>query len=326
MEHKNLDRAKEKWRILKNTSGFKNSMLFLVFVGVSAIFWFILALNDSAQDHFNVNVRIVNQPDSVTFINEVPEKIHVSVSDKGTTLWRNGYLKHPTINIDFKEYSSDGVLKYSYNELISSLKEAFGGNALITSVSLDSLQLYYTTNPGKKVPILIDCQVYPASGSTMSGSIKASPGSVYVYGRKEVLDTINYVTTDPMTLRNVTETTELEVKIKKMKDARAMPSKVKLIVPIEPLVRKQAMISVESINVPEEEELLLFPSRVPVEYYVAMSKLNDDEDENINLIVNYDEISLSKGGKLHVETLKFPDRLKNLRVLTDSVEYAVVKD
>ena len=301
-------------------------MLFFIFLCVSAMFWFILALNDSAQDNFHVNLRIVNQPDSVTFISDVPEKVHVTVSDKGTSLWRNGYLKHPSINIDFKEYSSDGILRYSYNDLISSLRNAFGSDAQITSVSLDSLQLFYTTNPGKKVPIVVDCNVYPASGTTLNGSVKASPGSVYIYGTKEVLDTINYVRTDPITLRDLAETTSLDVKIKKINGARAMPSKVTLTVPIEPLVQRHAMITVDAINVPPGEELLLFPSKVPVDYYVAMSRLNDDEDNNIHIVVNYDDIPFSKDGKLPVTLEKFPDRLKNMKLSTDSIEYAVVKD
>lgn len=326
MASSKFDRAKERWRVLKTTSGFKNSMLFLVFVCVSAVFWFILALNDSAQDHFNVNLRIVNQPDSVTFISDVPEKIHVSVSDKGTNLWRNGYMKHPSVNIDFKEYSADGVLRFSYNDLITSLRETFGGSAAITSVSLDSLQLFYTTNPGKKVPILVNCQVFPASGSTLQGSVTASPGSVYVYGSKEVLDTINYVGTEPIILRDLSETTIMEVKLQKLRQARALPSKVDLTVAIEPLVMRQAMVTVEAVNVPENEELLLFPSKVPVEYYVAMSRLNDDEDSNIHLVVNYDDVATSKDGKLRVVAQKFPERLKNLTLKTDSIEYAVVKD
>ncbi|MCH5227894.1 MAG: hypothetical protein J1F16_08815 [Muribaculaceae bacterium] len=301
-------------------------MLFLVFICVSALFWLILALNDSAQDHFNVNLRIVNQPDSVTFISDVPDKIHVGVSDKGTSLWRNGYLKKPTVNIDFKEYSSDGVLRYSYNDLISSLRETFGGTASITSVSLDSLQLFYTTNPGKKVPVHVVCKVEPASGTIMEGSVKASPGSVYVYGTKSVLDTIRYVSTEPLTLNNISETTEMEVKIQRMKSARALPSKVVLTIPIEPLVRREAMVTVDAVNVPKGEELLLFPSKVPVEYYVAMSRLNDDEDHNIVLVVDFNNVSKSKGGKIPVEISKFPERLKNLKVRTDSIEFAVVKD
>ena len=325
MTAKRLNHVKEQWRILKTTSGFKNAMLFLIFVCVSAAFWFILALNDSAQDHFNVALKINNKPDSVTFISDVPEKIHVSVSDKGTNLWRNGYLKHPVVNIDFKEYSNDGYLKYSYNDLITSLREDFGNGAVITSLSLDSLQLAYTTNPGKRIPVLVNCQVYPAAGSILEGSVAADPGSVLVYGSKEVLDSIHYIATESVTLRNISETTEMEVKLKKLKDARIIPSKVVLTVPIEPLVRKQDMVTVDAVNVPEGEELLLFPSKIPVEYYVAMSKINDNEDNNIKLIVDYNELH-NNNGKLKVQTHSFPDRIKNLKLKTDSIEYAVVKD
>ena len=318
--------AKEKWKTLKSTSGFKDSMLFLVFVGVAAVFWFILALNDSAQNHFNVRLHIVNTPDSVTFISDVPDRIGVTVNDKGTSLWRNGYLKNPTININFKEYASKGVLRYSFSDLQSAIKETFGGEAQVSSLSIDSLQLIYTTNPGKKVPVFINCHAYPASGSTIEGNIKASPGSVYVYGSREVVDTINYISTEEITLRNLTETTVLEAKIQQVKDARAMPSKITLTVPVEPLVRKEAMISVEAKNVPEGEQLLLFPTKIPVEYYVAMSRLSDDEDDNIELVVDYSDIPTSKSGKLKVETLSYPERLKNLKLRSDSVEYAVVRD
>lgn len=320
-----FEKTKAKWENLKSRSGFRDFMLFIVFVCVSTIIWFILAFNDSAQDHFNVRLQVVNQPDSVTFISDVPEKIHVVVSDKGTSLWRNGYLKHPSVSIDFKEYSSDGVLRYSYSDLQSALKETFGGSAQITSVSLDSLQLFYTTNPGKRVPVLVDCEIYPASGSTLEGSVKASPGSVYVYSTKQELDTIHFVRTEHLVVRDLSETTSIDVKIKKIKGSRAIPSSVTLTIPIEPLVRKEAMVTVEPINVPQGEELLLFPSKVPVEYYVAMSRLSDDEDHNIELVVDYDDINVSSSGKLYVRTLKYPDRLKNLTLRSDSVEYAIVK-
>lgn len=295
-------------------------------MSVSAVFWFILALNDSAQDHFNVSLKINNKPDSVTFISEVPEKIHVSISDKGTNLWRNGYLKHPTITIDFKEYSSDGYLKYSYNDLLSSLRDQFGGGATINSISLDSLQLAYTTNKGKKVPILVNCQVFPSAGSILEGNVSASPGSVLIYGDKNVLDSVHYISTEPVTLRNISETTEIEVKLQKLKNTRAIPSKALLTIPIEPLVRKQEMVTVDALNVPDGDELLLFPSKVPVEYYVAMSKINDIEDNNIKLVVDFNEISQNNNGKLKVYMQSFPDRLKNLKLKTDSIEYAIVKD
>ena len=317
-------KVREKWRILKATSGFKNAMLFLVFVIVSTVFWFILALNDNAQSFFNVRIQITNKPDSVTFISDVPERIHVAVSDKGTHLWRNGFLKKPVININFSDYASDGTLRFSHSDLQSALKETFGGTSEVSAFSIDSLQLTYTTLPGKVVPVYVNCQVIPASGSTLTGSVKATPGSVKIYGNKEFIDTVHFVVTDNLILRDVNETTVKEVKIKKIEGARTIPDEVVLTAMIEPLVRKEAMITVDAVNVPDSLQLLLFPSKVPVEYYVAMSLIGNDEDSNIELLVDYDDINKSDTGKLKIETGKFPDRLKNLRLSTDSVEYAII--
>ena len=321
-----LEKAKGKWQQIRATSTYHNVILFLVFVIVSAGFWFILAFNDSVEENFNVRIQITNQPDSVTFISDIPERMHVSVRDKGTTLWRNGFLKHPTVSINFKEYSENGILRYTYSDFLSSLRSVFGENAQISSLSLDSLHLIYTTNKGKRVPIVINCKVYPALGSILQDLPKTLPSSVYVYGEQRNLDTIHSVTTQFVELKDISETTNLSVEIQKIRGVRIMPSSVTLEVPIEPLVKKEALITITPVNVPENETLLLFPSKVPVEYYVGMSRLNDDDDNNIELLVDYDDIAKLHNENLNVTVSRFPDRIMNLHLRNDSVEYAVVKE
>ncbi len=80
-----FDSLWNKWRNFKDTGTFHDAVLFLIFVGVSTLFWIILALNDSAQDSFNVRLNICNVPDSVTCISDIPDKFHVGVRDKDTS-------------------------------------------------------------------------------------------------------------------------------------------------------------------------------------------------------------------------------------------------
>lgn len=320
-----LESAFEKWKRLKHTSAFHDMVLFLVFVAISTLFWIILALNDNAQDSFNVKVAINNCPDSVTFISDIPEKIHVTVRDKGTSIWRNHY-RHPTMNVNFREYANAGLLHYSRNDIISSLKTIFGSSSQIISISLDSLHLEYTCNKGKRVPVIVDADVSAASGSIIEGSLKASPSNVLVYGDHNVLDTIHKVHTEFLALSDLVEKTTVEVGLCKIKDARILPSKVNITIPVEPLVKKRASITITPVNVPHGESLLLFPSKVPVEYYVAMSRLNDNDDPEIELQVDFKAISPSISGKLHVRIARYPDRLKNLSLMSDSVEFTIVKN
>ena len=191
-----------KWRRLRETRTFHDTLVFLIFVAASTLFWFILALNDSAQDSFSVRVSITNVPDSVTFISDIPDRFHVGLRDKGTVLWRNHY-RHPVLSINFKDYAEKGELRFTKADLMTSLKTIFGSSSTITSVSLDSLRLDYTTNKGKKVPVVIESNIMAASGSVIEGHLKVSPASVLVYGDPPVLDTITHVNTEVLALKDI---------------------------------------------------------------------------------------------------------------------------
>lgn len=320
-----FDTLLDKWRTIRETTIFHDTVIFLIFVGVSTLFWIILALNDSAQESFNVRVNITNVPDSVTFISDIPDKFHVGVRDKGTTLWRNHY-RRPTIAINFRDYADKGILRYSKSDMQTALKALFGTSATILSSSLDSLLLVYTVNKGKRVPIMISSNISAASGSVIEGNLQPSPSNVYVFGEQAVLDTIHAVRTELISMKDLTETTTVNAKLSKIKNARIVPSTVEVKIPVEPLVRKEAMITITPINVPSGKSLLLFPSKVPVDYYVAMSRLGDDDDPSIELQVDYRGMLESRNGKLRVKVVSYPERLQNLSLKTDSVEYTIVKN
>lgn len=320
-----IEEARKKWKRLKSTSAFHNTIVFLIFVAISALFWLILALNDSAQDNFNVKVQITNVPDTVTFISDIPEKVHVNVRDKGTNLWRSGFMRHPSMQVNFKEYADNGILKFSREDIMAALKATFGTSAQISSVSLDSLYLVYTTNKGKRVPVVVNSKIFPALGSIIEGSIKSTPSSVYVFGEKNITDTIHKVVTEMLQLRDVSETTTQEVNLCRIPGVRIMPAAVSVTVPVEPLVKKESMVTITPVNVPHGESLLLFPSKLPVEYYVAMSRLGDNDDASIEIQADYHDIERTGGDKLHVEVVRYPDRFCNLSLKGDSVEYTIVK-
>lgn len=320
-----IDKVREKWRNLKGTSTFHDTVLFLVFVAVATLFWIILALNDSAQDSFNVKVSIVNCPDTVTFISDIPEKIHVTVRDKGTTLWRNHY-RHPSINVNFKDYASKGILNFSHNDLQTALKSVFGSGAQIISLSVDSIYLDYTTAKGRRIPIVIDASATTTSGNVIEGNPKAKPSYVLVYGEKRITDTIHKVYTEAVRLTDLSETTSVTTRLRRIEGVRIIPSSVMLTFPVERLVRKETPVSIDVVNVPKGESLLLFPSKVPVEYYVAMSRLGDDDDRSIRLTVDYNSIEKEKGSKLPVRITSYPEHLLNFSLKTDSVEFTIVRN
>lgn len=314
----------EKWRSIKTSSRFHDALIFLIFVAVAGIFWFILALNDNITETFRVRLNIVDVPDSVTFINDPPADLHVTVRDKGTNILRSGVIKNPTVTINFNDYARDGILRLSQADLSSEIKADLGGAAQISSVSLDSLRLYYTDSPGKRVPVVVQADVTPASGYVISGPPVALTKAVRIYSYKDEIDTVRTVRTQRLVKSNLSQTTEFTVKLMPVPHVKIVPSQIKVRIPVEPLVHKETFCQIEVENLPEGESLLLFPSRVPVSFYVPMSHFNDDSFP-IRIVADYNETKRTGGSNISVKVSRHPEALINVELKVDSVEYTLVK-
>ena len=153
-----LGSIRTRWQKLRSSRGFRNVLLYLVFVAIAGSFWLIMSLNDNSQKTFAVQLRLYNVPDSITFIEDLPTRLHVTVRDRGTS------LRRPTLEINFREYADRGVFRYSAADLYSTLRHTFGASAQVTSVSIDSLHCTYTSLPGRRVPLRVLCDVTAAPG------------------------------------------------------------------------------------------------------------------------------------------------------------------
>ena len=313
------------WRRLRKSSRFRSVLTFTVFVGISAMFWLILTLNDSVQEGCVVNVRISNKPDSITFISEVPKNIHVEVKDKGSSLMRTMWLKTPTVNLNFRELAEHGQLICSRSDMMAALKETFGTNATIISSSLDSLRLLYTDRPGKSIPVVVMVKAGARAGYTVYGLPTAEPSRVTAYGPREIIDTLTRVMTKSYLETDLAESMSFSSELRNIPGVRLIPSSVKVRVNVEPLVAKEDIVTVVAENVPSDENLLLFPSNVRVSYYVPMSEFSD-EKKAVRVVVDYNDVAAHMGGRipLRIEPVKGVHAV-NPRLHSDSVEYTLIR-
>lgn len=316
-------KIRETWDLLRKSGRFHTFLTFLIFVGIAAFFWMILALNDNIQDDLEIKVSIENKPDSVTFITEPATHIHVIVRDKGSSLWRAGVMSKPTLSLNFRDQASDGIFRVSRNELTGAVKSLFGSNATIISVSPDSLRYAYTTLPGKRVPVDLACKVSAVSGKVIS-SRAADPSYVTVYSTRDILDTLTRVFTENVSRRNLDESTQWSAKLRQIPGVRIIPDKVTVKIGVEPLVKKESSINVKIEQLPLGYDLLLFPAKVKVNYYLPMGKFSDETPE-IDVWVDYSEVRPgAKSLKLHC--VSHSADIVNLTLAQDSVEYILVKE
>ncbi|MCM1377655.1 MAG: hypothetical protein NC097_00280 [Clostridium sp.] len=321
--------SKERFRSgyskLRNSRWFRNSTAFFGFVVLAFLFWCVMALNDSFQESIEVHLNISNAPDSVTFITVPPTAIHVSVQDKGTSLMRVGVFKHPVVNLNFRDFAEDGIFKVSRSNFQAALKALFGPNAVIASSSIDSLSLIYTTAKGRRVPVEVSYDCTAASGYTIAQAPKSAPPTVVVYTAANFPDTVSKVFTEKIIRRNLSEPISVSTRIEHIHGVRCVPDLVSVDIPVEPLVRKQSQVVINVVNVPEGSELLLFPQKARVAYYVPMSRFGDT-DHGIVVTADFNDIARAQGSKIPLRVERHPQYVFNSELIDQSVEYTVVKD
>lgn len=298
--------------------------MFLVFVVIATIFWFITALNESVSQSYEVQFSIRNIPDSVTFITDPPTDFHVSLRDKGTNILRSGVFKNPVIDVNFEDYARNGVFRISASDLNAEIKADIGSNASISGISIDSLRLYYTDQPGRRVPIVVQSDLTAASGYVISGSPTPVKGSVLAYSIRDEADTLRRVYTKKVVKKDLSQSIVVTVPIIAPANVKLIPSEIEVRINVEPLVRKETYIRVDVDNLPAGEGLLLFPNSVPVSFYVPMSRFNDDSFP-IRVYVDYQDTYKTPGSRIPLYLVDSSGSIINPTLSTDSVEYTLVK-
>lgn len=315
--------AKEQASELLHSSRGRDMLLFLLFLVISFIFWLLLTLNNEVQEDIKVPVALTSVPDSVTLISSMPGAVNVSVRDKGSSLVRYVWGRVPTMNIDFNDYVKDeNRMILNETELNGRLRSFFGNGVQIVSVKPDSINLFYTSAPGRKAGVVINADIKPNYQYIISGNLMMNVDSVRLYSINPLPAKLTTVQTAPIVLTDLRDTTTVEVRIAPIAGVRIIPDRISVTVPVEPLISKRQIIPIEVRNIPAGMGMITFPSKIEASYLVPMSSYNEARPD-IKAYVDYSSALDGSPSKLPVAVSYHTDAYRNLSFTPDSVEYVI---
>lgn len=310
------------WNRMRKSRKVKNFLVFLVFILIALVFWFVMALNDEVSEKISVKIEVVDKPDSVTFITLPPSQIQVIVKDKASHLLRHSFQKDLKLSLNFQEFSGENRFKVSKGDLTTVLRNLLGRNVSIPSVSVDSISCIYTTSPGKKVPVELVYDVTACPGMVIGSRPNVSNAYVNVFSLNDI-DSLKAVKTEKIIRHDLAKTTTVEARLRPVAGARIIPDKIKVTFLVEQLVKKESNITVTADNIPIGKDILFFPAKVRVVYYVPMSMYSQEEN-GIQVRASFNEAMLTNSSKVGVWVDRVPSYIKNVELITDSVEYTLV--
>lgn len=310
-----------KFRRLLHTSRGKDILLFLFFLCVSYGFWLILRLNDEMQRDFTLPLQIVDVPDDVKFISEMPSEVSVTIRDTGVALSRVSYGRTPRLVVKYSSLVHDENAKklvLTKQSINSHVRDIFGGSAQIVSIIPDSMSIFYTDRPAVRVPVVADVEVQTVLQCEQIGNIVTYPDSVDVYMAGGKVKPPKAIYTEHYVTAELSDTLRVTLRLNPGESALVEPASVKTVIPVEPMIHTSKRVNISLIN-PGSNIVFVTPSDVELSYFLPMSKYGAEDEQ---FVVTAD-FSKRAAGKVPLEIESAPSYARNARLVTDSVRYYI---
>ena len=185
----------------------KEFLIFLFFLALSGAFWLMLALNDTYEKEIKIPVRIVNVPKNIVLTSDADDTIRVVVRDKGYTLC--AYLYGDVvrrIDLPFSSYiKKKGYGMVSMAELSKLVYQEIYSSSKIQSIKPDKIEYFYNYGMHRRMPVKLLGNIIPEASYYLA-KVEFSPNMVDVYGSQSLLDSLQYVYTERLTIRNLKDT------------------------------------------------------------------------------------------------------------------------
>jgi hypothetical protein len=302
----------------------RNLPVFLIFLGLSAIFWFLQTIQENTEVTLSYRLIIEDMPNDVVFTSDMPSEINVSYSSKG---WNAFYYKfmrndNPEIVINFKEVNQkSGRVIIDANTLRRAVMRKKPQGMTFKTTSPNKIEAYYSNGQHKRVPVIFNGRVSTTAGRYQCGTI-LMPDSVDIYAPKHIYGSINHVKTENVTYTDLEDTLQTRLALLVPRGAKAIPDSVDTRICVDIFTDKTLQATVYSENVPHNKLIRTFPLKVNVTFLVSATLYDEINASDFLLAIDYKELSSdSKRCRIHVR--QKPGNIRNLRISPETVEYII---
>lgn len=302
----------------------KDVLSFLLFLILSASFWFVNVLDKVRETTIDIPIRYVSVPQNIEFTNNVPISIKVSVRDNGKELLNYSRKNNKPIAINFnRQFYQNGTIVVSADEIRQVLIRYLSPTTAITQIQPDSLVVAYRKLETRNVRVQLEKHISLAHQYVLDENIVLEPSQVAVVGAGMLFDTLSFVKTNVLELHNLKDTVTRVVKIKPIAGFRFVPDEVKVKLNVERFTEKRIVVPVTVINCPDDIVLRIFPSQVELSFNVPMSRFSTINVNAVRVLFDYEQLN---GDNKLKHTLKIENNeplIRNLRLRPSDVEYLI---
>lgn len=306
----------------------RNIITYLICVVIATILWFLNALNKEYSAVISYPVKYVNLPQGKHLISDLPSTLSLEVRAKGFALLGHRIsTSFLPITFNVNTYSNhllekDEVFEYTLNtnEIKDKISNQLNTEIKLQDITPSSIEFKFARSVEKKVAVRPVVN-YTIKRQYILNQITATPDSVLVSGPSTIIDTLQYVSTQSLRLKDLGKNVTKEVELTPPKGCTVDDATVKLDLQVEQFTEAKKTIQLQARHVPASFYLRLFPDNVSITYDVGLSNYEKISNQDFEFYVDFNQTK--SASFLDVKVGKTSANIKNLVYSPQKVEYII---
>lgn len=306
----------------------RNIITYLICVIIATILWFLNALNKDYTAVISYPVKYVNLPQGKHLITELPSTLSLEVRAKGFALLGHRIsTSFLPITFNVNTYSNhllekDEVFEYALNtnEIKDKISNQLNTEIKLLDITPATIDFKFAQSVEKMVAIRPVVH-YTLKRQYILNQITATPDSVLISGPATIIDTLQYIPTKTLRLKDLGKSVNKEVELSTLQGCTVDDITVKLDLQVEQFTETKKSVKLQALHVPDSLYLRLFPDNINITYDVGLSNYDKISNQNFEFYVDYKQTTSSSF--LDVKVGKTPAYIKNLVYSPQKVEYII---
>ena len=306
----------------------KSYKTYAFFLGFTTFLWLALQFskNYSQEVTFKVMYQEIETDKLIKPTSD--QEIKMVLEGNGFQLLKYSLFKK-TVDLDTRKAinTSKNHAFFTGKPMINAIKSGLDYTGEISFILKDSLHIYYDVFKEKEIPIKLLSKISYNQGFMSTKGLQSTQKSIKILGPKSVMDTLSYISTEVLTLENVTKDYEGNLKLKPNKKIQGLSfdtKKIPVNLSVDKLTEGEINVPISVLNLPKGLKVQLFPKQVSVVFSVVLKDHAKLSAKDFKVVADLSHAS-GNSNKLILKLLSFPENVLNARLTEKEVQYIVVK-
>lgn len=336
-DKKLIDRFFSIWKVIVNKANDihsdNNTVVLIVCLLVSTLFWFLKALNDEYRTEVEFPIEFTDIPKNYSLYGSPPEKLVATIEDAGFTIirYRFSYV-FSSLKFDVSKYfednaldTKDGAISLEQAALKKGIEKALIASTKIIGIYPENVLISYSKLQERMMPIKVLAEITTEQQHIVNGNITTSPDSVLVIGSGMQLDQTEAIFTNPIRAHNLDDSLIRNISLQSVDGLDLDLKRVKLTIPVETYTEKILEVPVIGRGFPDSLDIRTFPGVARVTCICGLSVYSQVHPHNFVCYIDYDKVEERSNGNAEVSVESNSAYAKRVILRTQNVDYLIEK-